>query len=152
MTSKSHENLPPEGYVQALPTVTHDDHIADGVKTIRLSRDSYPAIIRAMNLIREDNGGPSWPPEQTPRVAERWQPLLPDIEQALAALSDSGPAPEDEEAITRIKGGEPFCYLDSELYTFCNGEQSVVDAIKARSDSLRMANDFLNDFFEGWTA
>lgn len=144
-----HENLPPAGYVQALPTVTHGDRIEPGTRTTALTAGSYPAVIRAMNLIREDNGGPSWPPESEPLVAARWQPYLAEIEEALAALSDTDPAPEDSEAVARVEAGEG-CYLDSELYAFCNGESAVMEAIKSRSSELRLASHFLNDFFEGW--
>lgn len=145
-----HENLPPSGYVQALPTVTHGDRIEPGIRTTALTAGSYPTVIRAMNLIREDNGGPSWPPESEPLVATRWLLHLDRIERALAGLSDSEPAPEDTEALLRVESGEG-CYLDSELYNFCNGESTVMDAIKGRTPALTLANHFLNDFFEGWS-
>lgn len=145
-----HENLPPAGYVQALETITHGDRIEPGVRVIRLHGGSYPTIVRALNLIREDNGGPSWPPESDPLVAARWESYLGQLEAALAGLSDTAAAPEDTEAVARIERGEG-CYLDSELYVFCNGEYSVMEALKARSPQLMMASHFLNDFFEGWS-
>lgn len=144
-----HEHLPPPGYIQPLPVSEHGDDIADGVETIRLI--GQPAIIRALNLIREDSGGPSWPPESEPLIASAWEPHLALIDAALASLSDSAPAPEDADAAERLAGGEVFSYLDSEFYTFCNGESTVVEAITNRSEALRLASAFLNDFFEGWS-
>lgn len=143
-----HEHLPPAGYVQALPVNTQGDFIADGVETVRLA--DCPTIVRAMNLIREDNGGPSWPPESMPLIAKAWCPHLAVIEGALADLSDQAPPPEDPEACERFNAGEP-CYLDSELYTFCNGESTVVEAMTKRNAGLFLAGHFLNDFFNGWT-
>jgi hypothetical protein len=145
-----HEHLPPAGYVQAYQTITHGDDIADGVETIQIDGATYPAIVRALNLIREDSGGPSWPPEASPLVAARWSPYLARIEAAIADLSDNAPAPEDAEACARVIA-EGFSYLDSELYTFCNGEHSAMMAIAAVSPDRRIASRFLNDFFEGWS-
>lgn len=137
------ETYPPAGHVQALPVVEHGDNIAEDVATITLTADRFPTIIRAMNLIREDNGGPSWPPEEEPKVAMGWASHLHLIETALAHLSDSRPAGEDPEPTEGLLG--------SELYTFCNGEHTVVEAIKRRGPSLEITHSFLNDFFEGWS-
>lgn len=144
-----HEHLPPAGCVQACPVITHGDTPApEGVETVALA--DCPTLIRAMNLIREDNGGPSWPPESMPLIAKAWCPHLAAIEGALANLSDQAPPPEDPEACQRFNAGERS-YLDSELYTFCNGECTVMDAMRSRSAALALAGDFLDDFFEGWS-
>lgn len=144
-----HEHLPPPGYVQALPVVTHGDApLPDGLQPFTLT--GAPAMVRAMNLIREDNGGPSWPPEATPLIAKAWVPHIPTIEAALADLGDDVPPQEDPEACARFNAGER-CYLDSELYAFCNGEHTVMEAMKARTPELALAGAFLNDFFNGWT-
>lgn len=143
----NHEHLPPPGYVQALPVVTHGDAIGDDVETVLLA-DS-PTIVRAMNLIREDTGGPSWPPESVPLIAKAWCPHLAVIECALADLGDDVPPQEDPEACERFNAGERS-YLDSELYAFCNGEGTVMDAMRARSPELALAGHFLDDFFDGW--
>jgi hypothetical protein len=148
VSAAQHEHLPPTGYVQALPVVTHGDAPApEGVDTMALT--GHPAIVRALNLIREDNGGPSWPPESSPLIAKAWEPHLAAIEAAIGSLSDTHPPSEDPEACERFNAGERS-YLDSELYTFCNGESTVVAAMAAHSEGLRLANAFLNDFFEGW--
>ena len=153
MSDAQHEHLPPAGYVQAAETISHGDHIAEAVETVQITGAIYPAIVRAMNFIREDSGGPSWPPQQNPLIAARWADRLPEIESAIAALSDNAPAPEDIETCERlIEGGEPFCYLDSELWTFCCGEDTAMSAIAARTPRLQLASEFLNDFFEGWSA
>jgi hypothetical protein len=145
-----HEHLPPPGYVQALPVVTHGDReLPEGVAGMVLTH--HPAIIRALNLIREDSGGPSWPPESEPVIAARWQPYLDRIEAAIGALADDKPAPEDDETNERLSAGEAFCYLDSELYTFVAGEHTAQTLIAARSEDLTIASHFLNDFFEGWS-
>jgi hypothetical protein len=144
------ETYPPAGYVQALPCVTHGDQISPDVSTIQITTADFPSIIRAMNLIHEDNGGPSWPNEASPLVAVRWLDQLPMIEAALAGLSDSRPAPEDEDAGDLVKIEGECHVVFSELYSFCNGEGTVVEAISKRSPQLATANAFLNDFFEGW--
>jgi len=145
-----HEHLPPAGYVQAAPVIQHGDRIAQGIETMVLAAEEWPGIIRALNLIRENSGGPSWPPESDPRIACRWTPYLNDIETALAALSDDAPAPEDGETIARLKDRE-FCYIDSELYTFCNGEDTLVEIMAERSFEMTAAHNFLSDFFWGWS-
>ncbi|AXK43773.1 hypothetical protein [Erythrobacter aureus] len=145
-----HENLPPKGYTQICATPTHGDCIPDHVVTMELAEGSFPSIIRALNLIREDSGGPAWPPETAPLIAARWQPYLGEIEAALALLSDSKPAPEDTATLELVaKNG--FSYCESEIYTFCAGEHTSMLAIQARSPGLRLASKMLNDFFEGWT-
>lgn len=146
----NHEHLPPRGYVQACEVFTHGDQIADGVATMTLDAACFPSIVRALNLIREDNGGPSWPPEDAPLIAARWQPYLVEIEAAIASLADDAIAPGDDDA-RRSVAEQGFCYVDSELYTFCNGEATVMEAIAARSPALTLASKLLNDFFEGWS-
>lgn len=145
-----HENLPPSGYVQAREVPTHGDRIPNHVVTIQIAEGSFPSIIRALNLIREDSGGPSCSPEAAPLIAARWQPYLPEIEAALAQLSDAKPAPEDTATVEHV-AEHGFSYCDSELYTFCSGEHSSMLAIQARSPALKIASKMLNDFFEGWT-
>lgn len=146
----NHEHLPPRGYVQACEVFTHGDQIVDGVATMTLDVSQFPAIIRALNLIRENNGGPSWPPEASPQIAARWQPYLAKIDAAIAGLTDVGIAPEDEAARRRV-ADSGFSYIDSELYTFCNGEETALEAIAARTPELTLASKLLNDFFEGWS-
>lgn len=152
-----HEHLPPAGYVQTLPVIEHGDREApEGTEVATIGASAFSNVIRAMNLIREDNGGPSWPPESEPVIAARWLPYLDRIEAAIGALADDKPAPEDEdglrEAATDAEAGKPFCYLNGELYTFCNGECTAMEAIAARSADLALASKFLNDFFEGWSS
>lgn len=153
--TRQHEHLPPAGYVQALPTIEHGDSIPDGLATVQLPTDRFPALIRAMNWIREDSGGPSWPPDDAPHVAARWEPFLDRMEAAVAALRDDQPAPEDPDtnkwAAAEAEAGKPFCHLNSELWTFTGGEDTAQKAVAARSPELTLASHFLNDFFEGWT-
>lgn len=137
------ETYPPAGHVQAAPVVTHGDINADGVATVTITEGRFPAIVRALNLIREDNGGPSWPPEAEPEVAKHWESFLTSINATLAGLSDSRPAGEDPEPHDGLLG--------SELYTFCNGESTVQEAMVRRGHSMAVASAFLNDFFEGWS-
>lgn len=128
-------HAPPAGYAQ-IECFTHGDMIRDSVTCAQITPESYPATIFAMNLIRMDSGGPSWPAESSPEVPLCWHPWLPVIEQGLGSLDGGDRSNVD---------------LDGELYIFCAGEESEMMAIRDRSLALGMANLFLNDFFEGWS-
>ncbi len=146
-----HENLPPPGYVQAYPTVIYPEHeLPPGTPVVQVTLEQYPALTRALNLIREDSGGPAWPPQPVTPALARWEPWLDRMEAAVAALRADVPAPEDVEAAARIAAGEGHAYCDSELYTFCNGDYDTMRAIMLRSPELAAASNFLNDFFNGW--
>lgn len=94
-----------------------------------------PAIVLAMNIIREDNGGPHWPVRSESRVPARWGPFLKHIEAGLAEL-DSGLLSDS---------------LEGEMWTFCAGEESEMEALLRNSPELQLASCFLQDFFDGWT-
>lgn len=129
-------HAPPEGYIQALPVFAHGDRIPDNVPCEAIGRDAFPATIFAMNVIRMDSGGPSWPADDAPSVPLCWHPFLPVIESGLATLDGGDRSKLD---------------LDGEMFTFCAGEEGAMQAIRDRSQSLGLASLFLNDFFEGWT-
>jgi hypothetical protein len=145
------ETYPPRGYVQAYPVITHGDYLPEGVATAEISTTSHPTLGRALNLIREDSGGPSWPNQEGTIIAARWSPWLDRMEAAVAMLADNAPAPEDPDGVERVIGSGRVHLVDSELYSFCNGEEQVMNAIAARSQGLTAASHFLSDFFEGWT-
>lgn len=128
-------HAPPAGYSKR-ECATHDDHAPAGVPMLAIGKADFPATVFAMNLIRMDSGGPSWPAEDAPQVPLCWHAFLPVIEAALNEL-DSG----DRSTID----------LDNEMFTFCAGEAEASQAIRERSQALGLANLFLNDFFEGWT-
>jgi hypothetical protein len=100
-----------------------------------IDAESYPAISFALNVMRCDNGGPHWPAREFSVAPERWRPFLPMIEAGLASLD----------------GGKLNNDLEGEMWTFCAGEESEMQALQNRSSELRLASCFLNDFFEGWT-
>lgn len=108
----------------------------------------FPAIAKTLLLVCEDNG--MYPPDYAAGyIPLRWRAQLPVIESALSKLREDRVAPEDLEAQDRVIC-EGFHYLDSELWAFVAGEQTVTEQIANRSASLRLANKFLNDFFDGW--
>ncbi len=125
----------PAGYVQQ-GCITHGDSMPEGVPMLSITKADYPATIFAMNLIRMDSGGPSWPAEDAPQVPLCWHPFLPVIEAALNELDGGDRSKVD---------------LDTEMFTFCAGEEGAMSAIRERSQALGMASLFLNDFFEGWS-
>ncbi len=102
-------------------------------EVIRLA--THPAIIFALNVMRCDGGGPHWPSRNASSIPARWTEFLPSIEKGLASLD----------------GGTRNSDLDGEMWTFCAGEESEMEALQKRSSELRLASCFLNDFFEGWT-
>lgn len=136
MTNEADTHAPPAGYVQAVPTITHGDQLPDGVPARAIGKADYPATIFAMNIIRMDSGGPSWPAEDAPQVPLCWHPFLPVIEDALNQLDGGDRSKVD---------------LDSEMFIFCSGEESAIHALRDRSQGHTMASLFLNDFFEGWS-
>lgn len=135
-TVSADPHAPPAGYVQAVPTITHGDQLPDGVPVRAIDKADYPATIFAMNIIRMDSGGPSWPAEDAPQVPLCWHPFLPVIEAGLHTLDNGDRSKID---------------LDNEMFTFCSGEADAQQAIRERSQALAMAALFLNDFFEGWS-
>ena len=146
-----HENLPPPGYLQALQSVQYKDPPPpEGVAVTTLYGSSHPRLTRALNWIREDNGGAAWRPTSQTVMPARWTPYLDRMEQALGTLSDEKPAPEDIDSVRDYVAGQRS-YLLSELYAFINGEQTVMHTIAARSPELQLTHKFLGDFFEGWS-
>ena len=125
----------PAGYV-ARPTITHGDSAPEGVPLRAITKADYPATIFAMNIIRMDSGGPSWPAEDAPQIPLCWHPFLPTIEAALNDLDGGDRSKVD---------------LDSEMFTFCSGEEDAMQELRGRSQALGMASLFLNDFFEDWS-
>lgn len=111
-----------------------------------IDTDTFPTTMKAVHLIQADSGDRLAIPLLT--VPDRWNEFLPDIEQALGTLSQTKRAPEEEPLPPHIK---PDQYLDSEFYSFCNGEHLAQTKIANRSMELVLALAFLDDFFEGWT-
>lgn len=151
--SEPHEHSPVhDGYSQ-LPVPEHGDTPPpEGTKSMVLEGIKFPTLARFLNLIREDSGGPSWPPQTDTIIAARWAPHLEEMEAAVATLSDIAPAPEDTETCEALtKGERGFMYLDSEVQAFVCGEDTVQRAVAARTPELTKASNFLSDFFEAWT-
>ena len=133
---------------QAAPTpFSHGDYDPpEGTETFQITLETHPATGRALNLMREDNGGPVWRLQEATNVPVRWQPFMGQIETVLKSLSDHKPAPEDPDETD----GEACGLVGSELFSFIAGEHSVTEAIAARSPEHAIASQFLSDFFEGW--
>jgi len=136
--------------VQAAPTpFSHGDYgPPDGTAIFTITLESHPATGRALNLMRENKGGPVWRLQKATNVPVRWQPFMGQIETALKSLSDHKPAPEDPDE----PDGEACGLVGSELFSFIAGEHSVMEAIASRSPDHAIASKFLNDFFDSWEA
>lgn len=111
-----------------------------------INSDDYPHTMKAVHLIQADSGDHLAIPILN--VPERWKDLMPEIEKSIGTLSLTERASEDEPLAPHVK---PDSYLDSEFYTFCNGDHLVQTKIANRSMDLVLALAFLDDFFEGWT-
>lgn len=97
-----------------------------GGKT-RISAALNPATILALNVLREDSGGPHWPARDASIIPSRWTEFTPTIEAALASLDDG------------------------QMRTFCAGEASEMKRLRQKSSALELAGLFLDDFFESWS-
>lgn len=118
-------------------------------RVCEVTKELHPALTRALNIVRSDNGGPAWPPQDVTQVPCSWELNLGQMEMALRELSDIEPAPEDPDAVMRaMEQGKSF--LDSELYSFCCPQDDVGEQMAARNQGLRLACDFLEAFFNGW--
>lgn len=144
-----HADVPPGFKVNGKVLVLSDPPLPPGTPGVQLSSWQYPKLAEALNVLRMDNGGPSWPPQQETTVPFYWETWLPCMEAAVAALSITQPAPEDEEAVAAAEAGE-LHGLSTEFYCFCLGEYTACTAIARRSYALTAASNFLSDFFEGW--
>ena len=111
-----------------------------------ITAETFPNILAAMNCIDEETGRRIKDPVK--EIPDRWKDYLPDIEKAIATLSRNTPAPEGEPRAPHIK---PDAYLDSEFYTFCNGEFHDMRKVINRNMELVKASILLNDYFEAWT-
>lgn len=107
--------------------------------------DQYPNIMAALHCIQEDSGDRLRIPVL--KVPDRWDYALPEIEKLIGTLSKKARAPESPPHPPHVKPNE---FLDSEFYTFCNGEYDEQHAIANRSGENTLAHVFLTDFFEGW--
>lgn len=111
-----------------------------------INTDTYPHIMEAIHLIQMDTGDHLAIPVLD--VPQRWKFALPEIEDAIETLSHKERAPEEEELPPHVKPSE---LLDSEFYSFCNGDGLVQVRIANRNMGLLTAHVFLSDYFEGWT-
>jgi hypothetical protein len=111
-----------------------------------INTDTYPNIMEAIHLIQMDSGDHLAIPVLN--VPERWKYALPEIEDILETLSHKERAPEEEPLPPHVKPSE---LLDSEFYSFCNGDGLVQVRIANRNMALLRAHVFLSDYFEGWT-
>jgi hypothetical protein len=141
-----HEGIPPPGFLMVDELPVHgDDPFPRELFAMVLYGSQYPTLARALNLVRADNGGPTWQAQDDTIIPEYWEPWLLRMEVAMSALRDDLSAPEDTEA------PKTACSLyDSELYTFICGEEDIMVVMCARSPELQAVNNFLNDFFDGW--
>jgi hypothetical protein len=112
-----------------------------------ISTESHPHILEAIHLVQDDTEAhPLAIPVQ--EVPDRWSPHLTEIDEVLGKLSRTVRAAEEEPLPPHVKPSE---LLDSELYSFCNGDGLVQERIANRDMSLLKAHVFLADYFEGWT-
>jgi hypothetical protein len=100
----------------------------------------------AVHLIQMDSGDHLALPIL--QVPDRWKPYLEKIDEAITTLSRKERAPEEEPLPPHVKPSE---LLDSELFSFCNGDDLVMTKIANRSTELLLTHVFLADYFEGWT-
>lgn len=151
--SERDTHAPPEGYEQVGEVTTHSDPpLPEGVAQSYLDGEKFPKLARALNHVRADSGGPTWPAQGVTSIPARWEPYLARMELAVGSLSEQYPAPEDDAAVEAMLAGEALPYHESELYSFCCGEYHVMTSIAHRSDGLTMASNFIGDFFAGWSA
>lgn len=111
-----------------------------------INTEHQPHIMDAVHLIQMDTGDHMAIPVLD--VPERWRLFLPQIDEAITTLSRKDRAPEEEPLPPHVKPSE---LLDSELFSFCNGDDLVMTRIANRSAELLLAHVFLADYFEGWT-
>jgi hypothetical protein len=111
-----------------------------------INTEMYPHVMEAVHFVQSDSGNDLAIPVLD--VPDRWKPFLPDIEEAVSALSRRERAPEEEPLPPHVKPSE---LLDSEFSSFCIGEGMVMEKIANRSMELLLALVFLTDYFEGWT-
>ena len=111
-----------------------------------INTDSHPNILEAFHCIEDDSGNKMKIPVR--EIPSRWDSFLPRIESALATLSRTE---RDEQAEPLPSHVKPNPYLDSQFYSFCNGEFYEQTRIANRSDDNSLAMLFLNDFYEDWS-
>ena len=111
-----------------------------------INTESHPNIMEAIHLFQMDTGDHLAIPVQD--VPDRWKELLPDIENAIETLSRKIRAHEEDDLPAHVKPSE---LLDSEFYSFCNGDMVTQEKIANRNIELLKAHVFLSDFFEAWT-
>jgi hypothetical protein len=113
-----------------------------------INAETHPHIIKAMNCVEEETRGMMAIPQPVREIPNRWGAHLEKINAVIGTLSTTERAPESEPLPAHVR---PDAYLDSELYSFCNGEYHEMKAIENRNPDLGLASLFLNDFFEDWT-
>jgi hypothetical protein len=109
--------------------------------------EQYPHIFEALHAMEEETqslGSLKIPVRDVPG---RWEPYLAQVNETLGKLSKTERAPEAEPMPAHVK---PNAYLDSEFYSFCNGEYHEMSAMENRDLTHAEASLFLNDAFEGW--
>lgn len=131
-----------------------DDGWVRVVRSTKITRQSHPSILFARQLIEEDNGGhligTVYPGdkinfEELKIPGDRWsRECLQAIELAL-------------QWVALVHGDKG---IESGLYTFCNGETTETEEFIERHHALcratlppadlRMAHEFLNDYFNAW--
>lgn len=111
-----------------------------------ITTESHPNILEALHCIEQETGQQLAVPIKD--VPDRWIPFLPDIEKVLSELSRKERAPEAAPLPPHVKPSE---LLDSEFYSFCNGDYDEQNAMSMRSPQHTAAHVFLADFFEDWT-
>lgn len=111
-----------------------------------VSADKFPNILKAFHAIEDDNNPHPicFPLYDVPTA---YDTHLAGIEREMAKLSRTERAPESPPLPAHVK---PDAWMDSEFYTFVNGEQQEVLDISNRNMDLTIASQLLNDFFEGF--
>jgi hypothetical protein len=111
-----------------------------------INSDSHPNLVRAIHCVQEETGTRILVPVQ--KIPDRWKVFIDRIDCVIGTLRDNERAPESEPMPAHVK---PDAYLDSEFFSFCNGEYHEQSAIANRSFDHALAAVFLNDLFEDWT-
>jgi hypothetical protein len=96
--------------------------------------EQYPHLFQAMSCIEDETttiGSLRVPVREIP---DRWGPFLSEANETIGKLSQTERSPDSEPLPAHVK---PNDFLDSEFYTFCNGEYHEMSALESRHRSSR---------------
>jgi hypothetical protein len=118
-----------------------------GEGSMIVTSEKYPNILEAIHCMQDEmraTGSLRIPVQEVP---DRWARYLDEIDETIGKLSRKERAPEAEPLPAHVKPSE---LLDSEFYSFCNGDGDPMRAMGNRDLQHARAGLFLDDFFEDW--